>query len=39
MLAVGGYLAWLNRIIRDIVKQATLLPERGSHPTVLETYE
>jgi LCP family protein required for cell wall assembly len=29
VLAVGGYLVWLNQIITDNVKQATLLPDAG----------
>ncbi|HKX68274.1 MAG TPA: LCP family protein [Intrasporangium sp.] len=30
VLAVGGYLVWLNQIVSSNVKQATLLPESGS---------
>ncbi len=33
VLAVGGYLVWLNKIVTDNVKQATLLPEAEDLPT------
>ncbi|GAA6527712.1 LCP family protein [Intrasporangium sp. DVR] len=33
VFAVGGYLAWLNHIVTDNVKQATLLPDSGTRPT------
>jgi len=33
VLVVGGYLGWLNHIITDNVKQATLLPDAGTRPT------
>ena len=29
VLAVGGYLVWLNQIVTSNVKQATLLPDTG----------
>jgi LCP family protein required for cell wall assembly len=35
ILAVGGYLAWLNHIVTDNVKQALLLPDAGgASPTL-----
>lgn len=30
VLAVGGYLVWLNQIVSGNIKQATLLPDAGS---------
>lgn len=33
VLAVGGYLAWLNHIVTNNVKQELLLPDGGNQPT------
>lgn len=33
VLAVGGYLAWLNHVVTSNVKQELMLPDTGSQPT------
>lgn len=33
VLAVGGYLAWLNHVVTSNVKQELMLPDTGTQPT------